>query len=55
MAITSKSVAHVSLTVTDIDRSRQFHDAVFGGFVAMEVPDNADEATGSSSAFCSAA
>jgi glyoxylase I family protein len=45
MAITSKSVAYVRLTVTDIDRSRQFHDAVFGGPVAMEVPDDADEAT----------
>lgn len=45
MPIATTSVAHVRLTVTDIDRSRQFYDAVFGWPVAFEVPDGADEAT----------
>ncbi len=33
------------LTVTDIARSRQFYESVFGWPVAFEVPDGADEAT----------
>ena len=45
MAITTTSIAHVRLTVTDIARSRQFYDSVFGWRVALEVPDDADEAT----------
>ncbi|EFG74865.1 glyoxalase family protein [Mycobacterium parascrofulaceum ATCC BAA-614] len=45
MAFTSSSIAHVRLTVTDIERSRQFYESVFGWPVLLEVPDNADEAT----------
>lgn len=45
MAITANSIAHVRLTVTDIERSRQFYETVFGWPVLLEVPDNADEAT----------
>ncbi|MEE2854599.1 MAG: VOC family protein [Actinomycetota bacterium] len=43
MAFTSSSIAHVRLTVTDIERSRQFYESVFGWPVLLEVPDNADE------------
>nr|WP_142279210.1 VOC family protein [Mycobacterium arosiense] len=43
MAFTSSSIAHVRLTVTDIERSRQFYESVFGWPVLIEVPDNADE------------
>jgi glyoxylase I family protein len=45
MGFTSSSIAHVRLTVTDIERSRQFYEAVFGWPVLLEVPENADEAT----------
>jgi glyoxylase I family protein len=45
MAIMTTSIAHVRLTVTDIVRSRQFYDSVFGWRVALEVPDDADAAT----------
>lgn len=45
MAITANSIAHVRLTVTDIERSRQFYETVFGWPVLIEVPDNADDAT----------
>ncbi|WP_236976909.1 MULTISPECIES: VOC family protein [Mycobacterium] len=45
MALTSTSIAHVRLTVTDIERSRQFYESVFGWPVLVEIPDNADEAT----------
>lgn len=45
MALTSSSIAHVRLTVTDIERSRQFYESVFGWAVLVDVPDNADEAT----------
>ena len=45
MALTSSSIAHVRLTVTDIERSRQFYESVFGWPVLVEVPENADEAT----------
>ena len=51
MAITTTSIAHVRLTVTDIARSRQFYDSVFGWRVALEVPDDADEATRESLGF----
>lgn len=37
--------AHVRLTVTDIERSRAFYDAVFGFQVAYELPAGADAAT----------
>ncbi|BBZ42971.1 VOC family protein [Mycobacterium parmense] len=45
MGFTSMSIAHVRLTVTDIERSRRFYESVFGWPVLLEVPDNADEAT----------
>ncbi|MEO3761337.1 VOC family protein [Mycobacterium sp. B14F4] len=45
MAINTTSVAHVRLTVTDIERSRQFYEAVFGWDVFIEMPEGADEAT----------
>ncbi|MGB8387074.1 VOC family protein [Mycobacterium sp.] len=45
MGLSSTSIAHVRLTVTDIERSRQFYESVFGWPVLLEVPDNADEAT----------
>jgi glyoxylase I family protein len=45
MAITTGSIAHVRLTVTDIERSRQFYDSVFGWRVLLESPEKADEAT----------
>ena len=44
MAISAKSVAHVRLTVTDIGRSREFYESVFGWPVALEVPADADDA-----------
>lgn len=51
MTISTTSVAHVRLTVTDIDRSRRFYESVFGWAVAREVPDGADEATRAQFAF----
>lgn len=45
MGLASTSIAHVRLTVTDIERSRRFYESVFGWPVLLEVPDNADEAT----------
>jgi glyoxylase I family protein len=45
MAISTTSIAHVRLTVTDIARSRQFYDSVFGWPVLLEHPDDADDAT----------
>lgn len=45
MAINANAVAHVRLTVTDIGRSREFYESVFGWPVALEVPDDADDAT----------
>jgi catechol 2,3-dioxygenase-like lactoylglutathione lyase family enzyme len=45
MTITATGVAHVRLTVTDITRSRSFYERVFGWPVALEVPDDADDAT----------
>jgi glyoxylase I family protein len=44
MALSSTSIAHVRLTVTDIERSRQFYESVFGWPVLYEVPENAEEA-----------
>ncbi|SOX55395.1 glyoxalase, partial [Mycobacterium ahvazicum] len=43
--LASTSIAHVRLTVTDIERSRQFYESVFGWPVLLELPENADEAT----------
>jgi catechol 2,3-dioxygenase-like lactoylglutathione lyase family enzyme len=51
MAVSSSSVAHVRLTVTDIERSRQFYESVFDWPVLLEVPENADEATRNQYAF----
>lgn len=45
MGLTSTSIAHVRLTVTDIERSRRFYESVFGWPVLLEVPDNADAST----------
>src|SRR6201995_3847330 len=45
MVITANSIAHVRLTVSDIERSRHFYESVFGWPVLLEVPENADEAT----------
>ncbi|MEM6109849.1 VOC family protein [Mycobacterium sp. 050272] len=45
MSLASTSIAHVRLTVTDIERSRQFYESVFGWPVLLELPENADEAT----------
>jgi glyoxylase I family protein len=45
MSINTSAIAHVRLTVTDIERSRKFYDAVFGWPIAMAVPDDADDAT----------
>jgi glyoxylase I family protein len=43
--IAPQSFAHVRLTVTDIERSRAFYDAVLGLPIAFEMPAGADEAT----------
>ncbi|QNI08074.1 VOC family protein [Mycobacterium kubicae] len=51
MALTNTSIAHVRLTVTDIERSRQFYESVFGWPVLFEIPENADEAMRSQLAF----
>jgi glyoxylase I family protein len=53
MGITANSIAHVRLTVSDIERSRQFYESVFGWPVLLEVPENADAATRSQLAFLS--
>jgi catechol 2,3-dioxygenase-like lactoylglutathione lyase family enzyme len=45
MTFNANSVAHIRLTVTDIDRSRRFYESVFGWPVALEVPAGADDAT----------
>jgi glyoxylase I family protein len=51
MPLGSTSIAHVRLTVTDIERSRQFYESVFDWPVLLEVPENADEATRSALSF----
>ena len=45
MTINTSSIAHVRLTVTDIERSRQFYESVFGWPVLIEAPESADAAT----------
>jgi glyoxylase I family protein len=45
VAIDANTVAHIRLTVTDIGRSRQFYESVFGWPVAVEMPADADDAT----------
>ena len=51
MAIPTTSIAHVRLTVTDIEQSRRFYDSVFGWPVLVEVPAGADAATRAALAF----
>jgi glyoxylase I family protein len=51
MTISASSVSHVRLTVTDIARSRQFYESVFGWPVAIQIPEGADEATREQFAF----
>jgi glyoxylase I family protein len=45
MPISTTGIAHVRLTVSDINRSRAFYDAVFALPVAFELPADADAAT----------
>jgi catechol 2,3-dioxygenase-like lactoylglutathione lyase family enzyme len=45
MTIDAAAIAHIRLTVTDIDRSRRFYESVFGWPINLEVPADADEAT----------
>jgi glyoxylase I family protein len=45
VGVTCSSIAHVRLTVSDIERSRRFYESVFDWPVLLEVPENADEAT----------
>ena len=45
MAITTTGIHHVRLTVRDLAVSRHFYDTVFGWDVAVEMPEDADEAT----------
>jgi len=45
MGITANSIAHVRLTVSDIERSRRFYESVFNWPVLIEIPENADETT----------
>ncbi|MEJ7584967.1 MAG: VOC family protein [Acidimicrobiales bacterium] len=45
MPIPAQGLAHVRLTVSDIDRSRAFYDDIFGLKVAYELPPDADAAT----------
>jgi glyoxylase I family protein len=51
MAINTNSIGHVRLTVTDIERSRQFYESVFGWPVLIESPESADAATRTALAF----
>ena len=51
MSIKPTSIAHLRLTVTDIERSRWFYESVFGWPVLLEVPEGADEATKARLAF----
>ena len=52
MPSTVTDYAHMRLTVTDIERSRAFYDAVFGFDVAFEAPpEDADEQTKEQLAF----
>jgi glyoxylase I family protein len=45
MPISTSSIAHLRLTVTDIERSRLFYESVFGWPVLIESPESADAAT----------
>ena len=45
MPINTTSIAHIRLTVSDIERSRAFYESVFGWPITLEVPEDADDAT----------
>jgi len=45
MPISPSSIAHIRLTVTDIERSRQFYESVFGWPILIEVPEGIDDVT----------
>ncbi|MEU6580295.1 VOC family protein [Nocardia sp. NPDC046763] len=45
MSISVESIAHIRLTVCDIERSRSFYERVFGWPVALEIPADADAET----------
>lgn len=51
MGVSCASIAHVRLTVTDIERSRRFYESVFGWPVLLEVPASADQTTRSKLGF----
>ena len=51
MPVSTTGFGHVRLTVTDLSRSKEFYDRVFGFPVAFAVPADADEATRASLAF----
>ncbi len=51
MTISTTSISHVRLTVTDIERSRHFYEGVFGWPVLVELPPGADAATREALAF----
>jgi catechol 2,3-dioxygenase-like lactoylglutathione lyase family enzyme len=45
MAITTTGINHLRLTVRDLAASRHFYDTLFGWDVAIEMPEDADDAT----------
>ena len=45
MPIKTTAIAHIRLTVTDIERSRRFYEDVFGWPITLELPNDADDAT----------
>lgn len=45
MPVPITGFAHIRLTVTDLDRSRAFYDALFGWDVAYDIPPDPDDAT----------
>ncbi|MFJ9367073.1 VOC family protein [Nocardia sp. NPDC101769] len=45
MSISVESIAHIRLTVCDIERSRSFYERIFGWPVALEIPADADAET----------
>jgi glyoxylase I family protein len=51
MPVSVSAFSHVRLTVTDIARSREFYEKVFGWPVAIEMPADADAATREKLAF----
>lgn len=45
MSLPVTGFSHVRITVTDLGRSKQFYDDVFGLPIAFEMPPDADEST----------